>query len=745
MPKPSSASKTQDNGVGSDEIVIEGDANNENSASSTQPNSSIEGRKNGYKGSFNKDVIEAEYVIIGAGLSGLSAAWEILRLRGIKPSQTKGKPRRASISGNVPGARKTQTTRNRRGSLTDVGDLKPVVPTVVVVDANDRMGGRLCSVATENGPAVDVGGMWVGAKHEAIKHFLTAELGLEKELLSQRHVGNKVFDYKGEKHTYGGLLPWSVPSFCGLLQTVYAQMWLRCYRAKASIWNPWRVHKSLKKGGAMSILEFLKAKLALPCASKDEENGSLHFVRTLLNIMTQVTFGADMKDVSASHFLGYSRASDQIENMGDFGPGTLQEKYLRNGAGEICSKMAEQLRQHGVVFKTQSQVTDIMQNVEDNEVTVTVSPSNAVSSEPITRYYRPESADPEKGTTSCELEETYAVRTGTTSFHKDSKFKQVKSKRVILAIPPASYKHIQFSPELPAEKVALLSAAKMGNLTKTLFCFDRIKGNEKPFWVTSRFSGEVNSDCAPLDDEQIQEVLKDVPAGAQKNRLAAAAVYASEDIGCFPVSTCVDVSQVYSAESGANKYSASTARPDGAASSSSASEKFRLPCIGCFTGGSVADKWQNAPVEKRRDAATFQLVRWFGPQAAFPREVLDCNWKQHPILKGGPVAYYESIDSNKDSESATKVVLSDPHMLVHFAGTEMAGISQGFMDGAVRAGIRAAQEVSPEENLQRLPSQYNFSFFPDEDNFILWPEICTFISCFLLVAVVVLVVVFTAV
>lgn len=143
-------------------------------------------------------------------------------------------------------------------------------------------------------------------------------------------------------------------------------------------------------------------------------------------------------------------------------------------------------------------------------------------------------------------------------------------------------------------------------------------------------------------------------------------------------------------------------------------------------------------MEMRRDAIIFQLVRWFGPGAAFPKEIVDCDWSKHKTIGGGPVAYFEKYANADGKTSEGLSVLSKPFDMVHFAGTEMAGSSQGFMDGAIRAGIRAAQEVSPEDNLKRLPPTYKFSYRVGSDTFIIWPLVCAIILGLLIVVAIVL-------
>ena len=81
-------------------------------------------------------------------------------------------------------------------------------------------------------------------------------------------------------------------------------------------------------------------------------------------------------------------------------------------------------------------------------------------------------------------------------------------------------------------------------------------------------------------------------------------------------------------------------------------------------------------------------MRYFGPKARNARKVFDYPWDNDPIARGAPIGF-----------TPPGVLLSFGRALrrpagrIHWAGTETATIWNGYMDGAVQSGERAAREV----------------------------------------------------
>ena len=90
----------------------------------------------------------------------------------------------------------------------------------------------------------------------------------------------------------------------------------------------------------------------------------------------------------------------------------------------------------------------------------------------------------------------------------------------------------------------------------------------------------------------------------------------------------------------------------------------------------------------RKDIALRYFERYFGKEAATPVHYADHCWADEAWSKGCYAALYPTgAWSNFRNE------LSTPIGAVHWAGTETSDVWYGYIDGAVRAGERAAAEV----------------------------------------------------
>ncbi len=118
----------------------------------------------------------------------------------------------------------------------------------------------------------------------------------------------------------------------------------------------------------------------------------------------------------------------------------------------------------------------------------------------------------------------------------------------------------------------------------------------------------------------------------------------------------------------------------------------RAPSLLCFFEGRHALEMSGATREARKAAAIASLVRFFGPEAADPIAYDDNDWLTEPYTHG----YVGHMPPGVMTRYGH--ALREPCGRIHWAGSETAVEWAGYLEGALRSGARAAQEVAMRHN-----------------------------------------------
>jgi monoamine oxidase len=108
-----------------------------------------------------------------------------------------------------------------------------------------------------------------------------------------------------------------------------------------------------------------------------------------------------------------------------------------------------------------------------------------------------------------------------------------------------------------------------------------------------------------------------------------------------------------------------------------------------FAGGDDARTLEGMSEAAGREAVLKGFARLYGDKALKPEAWITRAWKQEQWSGGGPVAF-----APPGAITATRDSLRAPAGRIHWAGTETSPSCGGFIDGAIRAGERAAAEIS---------------------------------------------------
>lgn len=109
---------------------------------------------------------------------------------------------------------------------------------------------------------------------------------------------------------------------------------------------------------------------------------------------------------------------------------------------------------------------------------------------------------------------------------------------------------------------------------------------------------------------------------------------------------------------------------------------------GVLLGFTDARTFDPLPADQRRERALACFAELFGPKALEPVDYVDHRWGAEEFAAGGPTAAVAPGGWTRYG-----ALLRQPVGNVFWAGTETADVWTGFLEGAVRSGMRAAAEV----------------------------------------------------
>jgi monoamine oxidase len=333
--------------------------------------------------------IEADVAIVGAGLAGLVAARRLLAT-GVEP---------------------------------------------IVVEARDRVGGRLLNEEIGGGKAVEVGGQWIGPTQERIA-ALAMELGVET--FPTYDEGRHLIEIGGTLASYSGPITDASPrlvrdlsraiSPLALIDFEQARTRLDRMARSVPLEQPWLAEKALDWDGQTF-------------ATWVRRNTRTTAARTLFELATEAVWAAEPSDVSLLHVLFYTRSGSGFNTLLGTDGGAQQDRF-HGGSQRLALLMAEQL---GDRVRLAAPVRRIEHG-----------PGGVVLH-----------ADGEAGEPG-----------GLT----------VRARRAIVAVPPTLAGRIAYDPPLSGRRDQLTQRMPQGSVIKTMAIYER------PFWREKGLSGQAASD-----------------------------------------------------------------------------------------------------------------------------------------------------------------------------------------------------------------------------------------------------------
>ena len=222
--------------------------------------------------------------------------------------------------------------------LTAARRLTQAGTTVAVLEARDRIGGRIWTQPLSDGSPVDRGGAWLGPDHDAI--FALAREVDVSTYKTWVHGAHLLVDH-GRIRRYTGLIPKISP--LAIVTIALAQLRIDRMAKGLPVDAPWTAKHALE-WDSRSVADWI--------AHCRVRTGIAHdlFEMAVRGLMT-----GDLNEVSLLHLLALVRGHGSINTLFSI-EGGAQENMVEGGAGEIARRVAAAL---GDAVHLDSPVTSI--------------------------------------------------------------------------------------------------------------------------------------------------------------------------------------------------------------------------------------------------------------------------------------------------------------------------------------------------------------------------------------------------
>jgi monoamine oxidase len=205
--------------------------------------------------------------------------------------------------------------------------------SVLVLEARDRVGGRVLNEDIGGDKIVEVGGQWIGPTQDRIA-AIAREVGVGT--FPTWNQGENVIEYGGRLRRYTGSIPRINPLV--LVEFGRAQLRLNQLAKRVPLEAPWEAPGAARLDG-QTVATWMRRNLRSKPA------------RSVFELGIEAIWAAQPEDISLLHVLFYIHSAGSLELLSDTEGGAQQDRFV-GGSQLVPIRMAERLGEERVLLSS---------------------------------------------------------------------------------------------------------------------------------------------------------------------------------------------------------------------------------------------------------------------------------------------------------------------------------------------------------------------------------------------------------
>lgn len=218
--------------------------------------------------------------------------------------------------------------------------------SVAVLEARDRVGGRIHTRHAPDGTPIDVGGQWIGPTQDKVL-ALAQELGVET--FAAHEEGETTYWLDGQKTRCAGMLPPYEGETLEAVEGIFQK--LDTLAATVNPEFPW-LSPDAQALDSISFESWIEQASPVPAA------------RFWMRFLARSVLASDARELSFLHVLCYIRAGGDLRTVISMGGGAQEQRFVK-GAQHLAERLADGIRP---LIRLNSPVSTIEQH--DQGVTI---------------------------------------------------------------------------------------------------------------------------------------------------------------------------------------------------------------------------------------------------------------------------------------------------------------------------------------------------------------------------------------